>query len=120
MNEKRLTAEQMTLLKPYERHFRYATTAAWSPYPGKVGIDTMLEVWKELTNTPYPYKPGCPHCLMNLVRDMGTIYFANKKAIEETPAKADSVAVEQAEAPKASSKPSEGRSTAKPKKKAKK
>ena len=127
--ETKLTAEQMKALAPYERHFRQAIEAAWCSYPGQEGIRIMLDAWASITGRRYGYKPCCSNCLLNLVRDMGTIYFeqkrvleeeAKKAAAEETPAKADSVAVEQAEAPKAGSKPSEGKATAKPKRKAKK
>ena len=79
----RLTAAQVHRLEGYERHFKQATEAAWCSYPGQAGINTMLEVWDELTGSRYPYQPGCPNCLMNLVRDLGTIYFAQKDVVLE-------------------------------------
>lgn len=98
MTEKRLTADQVHALEGYERFFRQATEAAWCSYPGQAGINLMLDVWTSLTGSAYPYKPGCPNCLMNLVRDMGTIYFSQKDSVlaAETPAKADSATVETA------------------------
>lgn len=78
MSEKKLTAAQIKALEPYERNFHQATEAAWCSYPGQAGINLMLEVWTDLTGTAYPYKPGCPNCLINLVRDLGTLYFAQK------------------------------------------
>jgi len=93
MTEKKLTAAQIHALEPWERNFRQATEAAWCSYPGQAGINLMLEVWSNLTGGPYPYKPGCPNCLMNLVRDLGTIYFAQKDSVapadvaEKKPAK---------------------------------
>lgn len=93
MNENKLTAAQLEALAPYERHFTKATEAAWCPYPGQQGIDLMLRTWEELTGHRYGYKPGCPNCLLNLVRDLGTIYFAQK---------APSVPAEAPTAPKAS------------------
>ena len=81
MKEKQLTRAQVLELQPYERYFRQATEAAWCSYPGQAAINKMLDVWATLTGTPYAYKPGCPNCLMNLVRDMGTIYFAQKDSV---------------------------------------
>ena len=78
MNEKKLTAAQVHLLEPLERNFKQATEASWCSYPGQAAIANMLQVWTDLTGQAYAYKPGCPNCLVNLVRDLGTIYFAQK------------------------------------------
>lgn len=75
---KKLTPEQLETLAPMERYFKQAVEASWCSYPGQENIKTMLRTWEDLTGTQYPYKPGCSHCLMNLVRDMGTLYFAAK------------------------------------------
>lgn len=81
--EAKLTQEQLEALAPYERNFEQAVKAAWCSYPGQAGIDTMLDIWRSLTGIGYPYQPGCPNCLLNLVRDIGTIYFAQKPAQED-------------------------------------
>ena len=79
MKEARLTAQQMKELAPYERNFEQATKAAYCSYPGQAGIDKMLDIWQSITGSKYPYQPGCANCLLNLVRDMGTLYFAQKE-----------------------------------------
>ena len=89
---KQLTADQVQTLSAYERYFTQATRAAWCSYPGQAAIHKMLDIWAELTGSPYPYKPGCPNCLLNLVRDMGHIYFAAKEA--ESAAKVAQTAAE--------------------------
>ena len=88
MSECKLTAAQIKALEPYERNFKQATEAAWCSYPGQAGINLMLETWTALTGMPYAYRAGCPHCLLNLVRDLGTLYFAQKPAIEAAQAAA--------------------------------
>ena len=102
MNEQKLTAEQVLELQPYERHFTQATRAAWCSYPGQAGIAKMLDIWESLTGSKYPYQPGCSNCLLNLVRDLGTIYFAQKDGVlaAEMAEKADSAPVEGTKAPK--------------------
>ena len=81
MKEKQLTAEQIKALQPYERYFKQATEAAWCSYPGQAAIDKMRDIWLDLTGTKYPYQPGCSNCLLNLVRDLGHIYLAQKDAV---------------------------------------
>ena len=87
--EVKLTAAQVHELEPFERHFRQAIEAAWCSYPGQAGINKMLDIWLAIAGSQYPYKPGCPNCLLNLVRDLGTLYFAQKDSVlaEETAAK---------------------------------
>ena len=87
MNEQKLTAEQVLELQPYERHFTQATRAAWCSYPGQAGIAKMLDIWESLTGSKYPYQPGCSNCLLNLVRDLGTIYFAQRDSVLEAAGK---------------------------------
>ena len=81
---KTLTPEQLERLSGYERYFDQATAAAWCSYPGQAAIAVMLDTWKELTGSPYPYKAGCPNCLLNLVRDLGHVYNTAKKVAETT------------------------------------
>lgn len=79
--ETKLTAAQVHELEPFERHFRQAVDAAWCSYPGQAGINKMLDIWQTIAGSQYPYKPGCPNCLLNLVRDLGTLYFAQKDGV---------------------------------------
>lgn len=102
---KTLTPEQLERLSGYERYFDQATTAAWCSYPGQAAIAVMLDTWKELTGSPYPYKAGCPNCLLNLVRDLGHVYNAAVKVSQtavkrETPAKASKAPAKKKNAPK--------------------
>ena len=106
MTNPKFTPEQMAALAPLERYFDQATRASFCSYPGQANIDMMLETWYTLTGHRYGYKPGCPNCLVNLVRDMGNLYFAQKA--EETPA-------EPAEAPKPTNAPAKRKKAVKSK-----
>ena len=86
MKEAKLTADQVRELQPYERNFKQATEAAWCSYPGQAGIAKMQDIWESLTGSRYPYQPGCSNCLLNMVRDLGTIYFAQKDSVLEAEA----------------------------------
>lgn len=92
--EKTLTPSQMEELAQFERHFRCAIDAAWSPWPGEKGIALMKETIKAVTGSDALYKGGCSVCLLNLVRDLGRIYFRTKEQLAAAPAP-----VPEAEAP---------------------
>ena len=100
MKERQLTADQIRALAPYERNFEQATKAAYCSYPGQAAIETMCDIWQSITGTKYPYQPGCAHCLLNLVRDLGTIYFAQKDSVLAAEAAAeDKAPAKEPEAP---------------------
>ena len=92
--EVKLTAAQVHELEPFERHFRQAIEAAWCSYPGQAGINKMLDIWLAIAGSQYPYKPGCPNCLLNLVRDLGTLYFAQRDSVLEAAGKVAETAEE--------------------------
>lgn len=76
--EPKLNAIQLRKLEAYERFFDTAIRAGYSSYPGQEALDKMLAVWKELTGKDYAFRPGCSTCIFNLVRDMGTLYRAQR------------------------------------------
>lgn len=117
--EVKLTAAQVHELEPFERHFRQAIEAAWCSYPGQAGINKMLDIWLAIAGSQYPYKPGCPNCLLNLVRDLGTLYFAQKDSVLAAEMAAETPANE-TEAPKPTNEPAEDKKPANGKKKGKK
>ena len=78
-----LSAEIMEALKPYERNFRTATEAQWSPALTSKDIDVLLKAWKEITGKErIGYRAGCSHCTLSLVTDLGSMYLAQKASAE--------------------------------------
>ena len=118
MKERLLTAAQVHELAPFERFFAQATTAAWCSYPGQAAIDKMLDVWTSLTGKPHSYRPGCPFCLLNLVRDMGSVYFAQKDAVLAAE-KAAEIPAEETNAPEPGNQPGQKKNARKGKKEGK-
>ena len=96
------TRAQVESLAQYEPIFGHAVRAAWCEYPGLEGLERMQAAWKETTGRDYPYRPGCSTCMMNLVRDCGTLYFAAKEAYSAPKA---------AEVSKTTAEPRRGRRT---------
>lgn len=79
-----LNAEERGLLAPYEKQMKTAVEARWVSFIPQVGIDTMLSVWKSLTGSERVFRQGCGTCVLNLVVDLGTLYFkeSEEKAAE--------------------------------------
>lgn len=78
MSKDKLTAKQVQLLEPYENYFVTAIRSGYCSYPGEAGLKLFRDIWAELTGQVYPFRAGCSDCIMNLVRDMGTLYFAER------------------------------------------
>lgn len=127
-----LNADEVKALAPYEQHFGTAIRVGYALNPGRQALDLMLSIWRNITGNNYPFSPSCGSCIMNLLRDVGTLYFAatGKTAedcapskvvtlhakVESKPAKVESSAEKKPAAPKpsnATKKASNAKKTAK-------
>lgn len=80
--KKKFTEKQMAFLATQERDMRTAVESNWSRYPGQANIEQMRKIWEELTGQTREIRLSCSSCILNLVRDMGILYFAQKKEQE--------------------------------------
>ena len=87
--KKKFTEEQMTFLATQERDMRTAVESNWSRYPGQANIEQMRKIWEELTGQTREIRLSCSSCILNLVRDMGVLYFAQKAEAEAEKKAAD-------------------------------
>ena len=71
----RLTKEHMKALEPYEKYMRTAVRASWASNPGMQGIDTLRRVWEDVTGTRRNMSVSCGVCILNLLKDVGRLYF---------------------------------------------
>lgn len=71
----RLTKEHMKALKPYEKYMRTAVRASWASNPGMQGIETLRHVWEDVTGTRRNMSVSCGACILNLLKDVGRLYF---------------------------------------------
>lgn len=104
---KELNAEERAQLAPYERQMRTATEARWVSHIPQSGIDAFLGVWKSLTGTDRIFRQGCGTCILNLVADLGTLYF--KAQEKPNPGEAKSKPAESPKPAKASKTTTAGR-----------
>lgn len=113
---KQLNEDQIKALAPYESHFATAIRAGFASYPGEQAISKMRDIWTELTGSVYPMNASCSWCLMNLMRDLGQLYFAavgkdpdnlvkKRTVVINRPAPAISAPAEATETPKPTKAP---------------
>lgn len=74
-----LTEEEFRALEPYERHMETALRAGWSRNPGLSALDTMQRIYNRVSKSALKINKGCGVCILNLLKDVGRIYFADKK-----------------------------------------
>lgn len=75
MEKPKLSPAQEDSLRPYEKNFGTAIRSGWSSPISDAAVEKMRGVWRELTGSTYPMSNGCGRCLMNLLKDIGTLYF---------------------------------------------
>lgn len=116
---KTLTPEQVAALAPYEEKMATAIRAGYATYPGVQALDLMRQIWAAHTGNTYPYSPSCSTCIMNLLRDIGALYFeaTGKDPRELVPSKTVKISAEAPSRPaETSAAPKPVKTPAKPKK----
>lgn len=116
---KTLTPDQVAALAPYEEKMATAIRAGYATYPGVQALDLMRQIWAAHTGNTYPYSPSCSTCIMNLLRDIGALYFeaTGKDPRELAPSKTVKVAAAPSPRPaETSAAPKPSKTSAKPKK----
>lgn len=74
------TEEQFQTLAKYEDYFRTAVEAAWCRYPGRAALETIHTILRDATGDRRRLNASCGVCTLNLVRDAGRLWFADKQA----------------------------------------
>ena len=77
-----LSKEQLDTLAPYESYMLTAVKSNWSRYPGRDALQEMHRILEEVTGRKRPLNVNCQSCVLNLLRDCGTMYFKAKSAKE--------------------------------------
>lgn len=81
----RLTEDQYRALAPFEQNMRTALHSNYARNPGRRATLDMQDIYNEVTGARLRVNVGCGTCILNLLKDVGRIYFADK---EERAAKA--------------------------------
>lgn len=75
----RLTETEFKSLEPYQEHFKTAIKAQWARHPGTSALDLMQTILSRVTGVKQNINMGCSHCIMRLLKELGTIYFADQQ-----------------------------------------
>ena len=75
-----LSKEQLNALAPYESYLRTAVKSNWSRYPGRDALQEMHRILEEVTGRTRQLNVNCQSCVLNLLRDCGTLYFKAKES----------------------------------------
>lgn len=78
-----MTDEQFAALAPYEQNFETALKVNYSRYPGMAAIDMMFRIYRDLTKSRININRSCSVCVLNLVKNVGKLYFAEKERREQ-------------------------------------
>lgn len=79
-SRKKLTAQQIESLRPYEKGMYTAVNSDWVRGVGDAGLRLMASIHKEIAGGGTFINMACPVCVLNLVRAVGKWYFADKDA----------------------------------------
>ena len=77
-----LSKEQLDALAPYESYMLTAVKSNWSRYPGRDALQEMHRILEEVTGRKRQLNVNCQSCVLNILRDCGTLYFKAKRAKE--------------------------------------
>lgn len=75
-----LTPAQMEALAPQEDQLHRALYSGWAKPIYSPEMAVLQKVWRELTGNEYPMQKGCGRCQLNMLRDLGTLYFSTLDA----------------------------------------
>lgn len=75
--------QQIKALEPYESYFTTAIRSRYARYPGQTGVKTIHEVYSSVVNNAPRLNASCSSCIFRLLVDCGTIYFKDKKELEQ-------------------------------------
>ena len=78
-----MTDEQFAALSAYEHNFETALKVNYTRYPGVSAIDTMFRIYRELTGSRIYLNRSCSVCVLNLVKNVGKLYNAEKERREQ-------------------------------------
>lgn len=97
----KLTQEEFAALAPYEERMSTALYSRWSRNPGRRALEVMADIWRKHSYPGFRMDFNCSTCIVNLLSDVGRLYFADK-AEKEAAAKteAEKPAEEKPAAPK--------------------
>lgn len=79
----RLTDEQFQTLSQYETQLRTAVRSRWARFPGASAMVKIHKVHNEVFKRKTVLNSSCSSCVLRLLTEIGTVYFADKAEREQ-------------------------------------
>ena len=77
------TKDQLEVLSQWEENFKTAVNSGWARNPGRINLRTIYDIYSgALNNRSIPFNANCQHCIVNLLKAVGKIYFADKEQLQ--------------------------------------
>ena len=78
------TDTQFAALTPYRHYFELAVRERWTRNPGRTALTQMADIWRDVARLPgFRMDYNCSTCIVNLLTDLGTLYFQDEKTKAE-------------------------------------
>lgn len=74
----RLTDEQYEMLSAYETQLRTAVRSRWARFPGTSAMVKIHKIHNEVFKRKTVLNSSCSSCVLRLLTEVGTVYFADK------------------------------------------
>lgn len=78
----KFTDEQMARLAQWEPSLRTAVRSGWARGIGSRATLEMAGIYEAATGEKHPVNVGCGPCILDLMKRVGSMYFAQKDANE--------------------------------------
>lgn len=84
------TKKQMETLSKYEGNMETAVKADWCRAMGRTDLQTIHAIYVERTGSNMRLNTNCATCTLQLLKEVGSLYFSQKEKGKGKPAKLSS------------------------------
>jgi hypothetical protein len=76
--ELRFSDRDFNFLSQFEKGFRTAVFSGFCSTPGYINLNQIHQIWKSINPTIPKLNAGCSHCIMTLMKEVGTAWMEDK------------------------------------------
>lgn len=76
--ELKFTDEEFDYLKTQEERFYTAVMADWARNPGSLILKSIHNIYSHAVGRTEPLRENCAHCILRLLKEVGTLYYQDK------------------------------------------
>ena len=76
--ELKFTDEEFEYLSQQEDRFHTAVFADWARNPGSLVLKSIHDIYSHAMGRIEPLRENCAHCILRLLKEVGTLYYQDK------------------------------------------